>query len=238
MSETSQFKLPLVAAAQAQKHVTVNEALARLDAVAQLQLVSVSATVPPLGASDGTAYGVPAGAVNDWNGHAGEVAVLANGGWVFLTPLAGWRAFVIDDHKTAFHDGTAWRTDALVVSAGGAATIHRITEIDHVIGAGATSTTANVIANGEQVIGITGRVVVDLTGTGLTGWELGVAGSSNRYGSGLGISKNSWVRGLSGAPVTYWADTPLVLTPTGGNFATGTVRLAVHSVALEVPASV
>ena len=37
MARTAQLDLPLVAPSQAQKHVTVNEALARLDAVAQLE---------------------------------------------------------------------------------------------------------------------------------------------------------------------------------------------------------
>ena len=36
MAKTAQLDLPLVMPAQAQKHVTVNEALARLDAAAQL----------------------------------------------------------------------------------------------------------------------------------------------------------------------------------------------------------
>jgi len=61
MVETTQFKLPLVDAAQAQKHVTVNEALARLDTAAQLRLVSISVTVPPVTAGDGVAYYVPSG---------------------------------------------------------------------------------------------------------------------------------------------------------------------------------
>ncbi len=46
MSETYQFKLALLEAAQAQKHVTVNEAFARLDALAQLRVQSRSADVP------------------------------------------------------------------------------------------------------------------------------------------------------------------------------------------------
>jgi len=238
MVETKQFKLPLVQAAQAQKHVTVNEALARLDAVAQMRLQSISKTVPPLGLVDGAAYGVATGAVNDWNLHAGEVAIFSNGGWVFVVPSVGWRAWVADVGKFALFDGTSWRLDAVAVSVGGAATIHKVTEIDHVIAPGASSTTVPVILNGEQVIGVTGRVLVNVTGAGLTGWELGVAGSTNRYGSGLGLTMNSWVRGLSGTPVTYWSDTPLELTALGGSFVAGTVRLVVHSVRLEVPNSV
>ena len=47
MSETSRLGLPLVQAAQAQKHVTVNEALLRIDALAQIELLGVDATAPP-----------------------------------------------------------------------------------------------------------------------------------------------------------------------------------------------
>jgi len=238
MSETKQFKIPLVEPAQAQKHVTVNEAFARLDAIAQMRLESVSVTLPPSLPADGTAYFVPVSAVNDWNGHAGEIAIFSNGGWVFLIPVAGWRAWVGDLGKHAIFDGSAWRAEATIISPGGAGTFHRITEFDHVLGAGSSSTTVGVIANGQQVVGVTGRVTTALTGTGLTSWQLGVAGSTNRYGSFLGLAKNSWVRGLSGAPVTYWADTPLLLTPTGGDFATGTIRLAIHSIELEVPFAV
>jgi hypothetical protein len=75
MTDTANLGLPLVQPAQAQKHVTVNEALARIDGLAQLTLVSVSETVPPVSPAEGTAYGVPAGAANAWAGQAGHVAV-------------------------------------------------------------------------------------------------------------------------------------------------------------------
>ena len=46
MTDTSNLTLPLLAAAQAQKHVTVNEALQRLDGVVQLTLRSRSEATP------------------------------------------------------------------------------------------------------------------------------------------------------------------------------------------------
>lgn len=235
MSETVQFGLPLVQAAQAQKHVTVNEALARLDCAAQMRLQSVSVSTPPVAPFDGTAYGVPVGSVNAWEGKAGMVAVASNGGWVYFTPQKGWCAWIVESGTSAVYDGAQWRNDALAISSGGAATLHRIVEIDHIVNAGATSQTANIIPNGSQVVGVTGRVLQQITGAGLTGWELGVSGSANRYGSGLSLVQNSWIRGLSGAPVTYWSDTPLVLNATGGSFASGSVRLAVHLVELVSP---
>jgi hypothetical protein len=48
MSETANLRLPLVQAAQAQKHVTVNEALLRLDAMSRLLLQSRALAVPSL----------------------------------------------------------------------------------------------------------------------------------------------------------------------------------------------
>jgi hypothetical protein len=48
MTETANLTFPLVQPAQAQKHVTVNEALARIDGLAQLTLQSVSDPVPPV----------------------------------------------------------------------------------------------------------------------------------------------------------------------------------------------
>jgi len=237
MANTYNFGMPLVDAAQAQKHVTVNEAVARADAVAQMRLKARGVTVPPV-AVDGTAFGIGVGATGDWTGHDGEVAVQANGGWVFMVPKLGWRGWDETAAEAVVYDGVDWQSDAVVVSAGGAGTHWRVAEIDHVIVAGADSTTVNVILNGAQVIGVTGRVTTAITGSGMASWQLGVAGSINRYGSGLGLGLNSWAKGLSGQPQTYYADTPLLLTPDAGTFIGGSVRLCVHYVALSVPRAV
>ena len=47
MSDTPRLGLPLLAAGQAQKHVTHNDALMRLDALAHLAVASRAQTVPP-----------------------------------------------------------------------------------------------------------------------------------------------------------------------------------------------
>ena len=132
-------------------------------------------------------------------------------------------------------DGRDWIADAVTVSPGGAATRWSIREFDHVITPGASNATAVVIPNQAQVVGVTGRVVDALSGPGLGGWRVGVAGSDNRYGSGLGLGLGSYLVGLSGAPVTYYAPTPLQLTGEGGAFAGGIVRFALHLVELTPP---
>jgi hypothetical protein len=221
---------------QAQKHVTVNEAIVRLDATAQLRVVSSTVAEPPAGATDGASYLVPAGAGGAWADKAGRVAVWCNGGWIYLAPKAGWKAW--DEGRAGYQlfDGIGWIPDAAVASPGGAATISRVVEFDHPVSPGATNLTIAAIPNQAQVIGITGRVVDALAGS-LTGWRIGVAGADNRYGSGLGTGAGSYLVGLSGSPVTYYADTALLLTAEGGSFAGGRIRLAVHLLQLTPPRS-
>lgn len=52
MSDTRNFAMPLLDAAQAQKHVTVNEAIVRADALAARQVQSRSESVPPATPAD------------------------------------------------------------------------------------------------------------------------------------------------------------------------------------------
>lgn len=89
---TPNLGLPELAADQAQKHVTVNEALRRLDAVVQLAVIAADVTAPPGSPSEGDRYIVPSGASGVWAGHEDEVAFFADGEWAFLTPEPGWLA--------------------------------------------------------------------------------------------------------------------------------------------------
>ena len=227
MSETTYLGLPLVQPAQAQKHVTVNEAFARLDGLTQMTLSSVDVTTPPSGAADGVSYGVPAGAVNEWQGHGGEIAIASNGGWVFAVPQKGWRAWVTDQSRPAVHDGTDWQISALGLSPSGAVSRFEVIEFDHVFGAESVSTTLVEIPKYAMVFAVTGRVKVEITGS-LTSFDVGVASSTNRYGGGLGLAQGSWLVGITGQPVTYYADEPLVITANGGSFSGGELRLAMH----------
>ncbi|MEL6168216.1 MAG: DUF2793 domain-containing protein [Pseudomonadota bacterium] len=237
MSETTRLGLKLLQASQAQKHVTVNEALSRIDAVSQLVLASRSVSVPPSGAAEGSTYGVPSGAVNEWSGRDGAVAVAANGGWEFIEPARGWQAWITDEGARAVHDGTLWVSGAVTQTEAGSGAMIRTIEFDHVLGAGAFSTTNAIIPADCLLLAITGRVTVAITGAA-TAWQLGIDGvSADRYGSGLGVAAGSFVRGVTASPQAYYAPTPLTLTATGGDFAGGSVRLAVHLVEFAIPIS-
>ena len=96
---TANCALPLLMPAQAQKHVTVNDALLRLDGQVNLVLQSLSRATPPETVVDGLCWGVPAGAVNAWEGQGGKIAIAANGGWIFVAPGFGRRAMIADDGR-------------------------------------------------------------------------------------------------------------------------------------------
>lgn len=234
MSNTSQLELPLLQPSQAQKHVTVNEALAKLDGLTQLVMQSVTETTPPVIAEDGTAYFLPVGSVNAWAGMDGQIAIWSNGGWTFTTPKFGWRGFILDEAEPAIFDGRVWARGALGVSPNGAASEFHVIEFDHVLTAGASSTTSVEIPQYAMVYSITGRVKTAITGS-VTSFDVGVAGAGNRYGGGIGLSQATWFVGITGQPVTYYTDTPLELTALGGNFASGEVRLAMHYYLPKVP---
>ncbi|MBU0644332.1 MAG: DUF2793 domain-containing protein [Alphaproteobacteria bacterium] len=235
MSDTSRFELPLLQASQAQKHVTVNDALTRIDGLLQLTLQSVTLNAPPLTLQEGEAYGVGEAAVNEWAGQEGMVALYINGGWAFVPTTLGMRAYVADQNGWAGHDGAGWVLGMQTLSAHGAGMISKVIEVDHVLSAGPTSNAAYAIPGQSVVYGVTGRVLADITGSGLTGFSLGVSGSTNRYGSGLSPTQGSWLRGLTGAPLTYYSSEDLILTAEGGDFTAGTLRLAIHCLQFTLP---
>lgn len=234
MSESPNFALPFLAAAQAQKHVTMNEALARLDALAAPTALSADADVPAA-AVEGDAFIVPSGATGVWTGRDGSLAFWISDGWSFAAPRPGWRVWVIDRDAPAIWTGSTWRFGAIGAAPAGAATAARLIVGDHQIAAGAVSTTALAIPDRAVVIGVTARVTEEIVGAGLTGWRLGVAGAEDRYGSSIGLAVGSIVNGVTGTPVAYYADTPLQLEAQGGAFAGGAVRLAIHFLELTPP---
>src|SRR5690606_1546736 len=90
---TPHLKLPYLAAAQALKHVTHNEALRRLDMIVQLAVLNAHLTAPPGAPGEGDRHIVGAGAGDAWAGHDGEIASFIDGAWEFATPQPGWLAF-------------------------------------------------------------------------------------------------------------------------------------------------
>ncbi|NKN35682.1 DUF2793 domain-containing protein [Agrobacterium sp. a22-2] len=102
---TANLALPYILPSQAQKHVTHNEALQRLDAAVQLVLAAHLAT-PPEDPSEGACYAITTPTAGAWSGKAGQVALRQDGAWIFLQPRHGWRAYdLANQHPVVFVDG-------------------------------------------------------------------------------------------------------------------------------------
>jgi Protein of unknown function (DUF2793) len=200
--------------------------------------VTTALQSPPPAASEGQCYIVPEGAVDDWQARARQIALCSNGGWMFLAPRAGWRVWDASRGAHLLFDGADWVPDAMATSPTGAGLICRVLEFDHVLIPGPSNTTAEQIPANAQVLGVSGRVLDAITGAGLTSWKLGVPGSVDRYGSGLGLPTNSYALGLSGTPVTYFSATPLLVSADGGDFAGGLLRLAISYWSIVPPRAV
>ena len=108
MADTTNLVLPYLEAAQAQKHVTHNEALTILDAIVMLMVLDRDLTAPPGSPSDGDRYIVGASATGDWSGQDGKIAAYQDGAWNFYVPREGWLCYLADEDALFAFDGASW----------------------------------------------------------------------------------------------------------------------------------
>jgi hypothetical protein len=104
---TVNLQMPYILPSQAQKHVTHNEALQRLDAVTQLVIVAQIAA-PPASPVEGACYAVAAAATGGWAGKSGQIAFRQDGAWIFITPREGWQAWFLAPSQLAIFVSGAW----------------------------------------------------------------------------------------------------------------------------------
>lgn len=240
---TPRLSLPYLAAGQAQKHVTVNEGLSRLDALVQPCVVSRTVTAQPAAPADGAMWIRPAAATGaDWA--AAPVHSLMRfeaGAWEAIVPAAGFTAWVVDEGLMAVFDGTAW-TGLAAGSAGGPLTRSafgaeirvEIHETEASL-SGATVTTAAIIPARAIVLAVSTRTQAAVVGA--TSYNCGVAGEPGKFGALLGVAQNASNIGVVG-PTAFYADTPVVITAEGGAFVSGKVRVAIQMLRFEAPAAV
>lgn len=107
---SANLQLPFLAAGQAQKHVTVNEALLRLDALTQLVVESAAAAAEPGAPAEGALYILPPGKTGTaWGPMADHaLAYWRDGAWEEITPRTGWRAFAKDLGALLVFTGAVW----------------------------------------------------------------------------------------------------------------------------------
>lgn len=118
MQSSPNLSLPYIMPAQAQPHVTHNEAIRRLDCLTQLSVLDRTRTAPPATPDEGDRHVVAATATGAWAGHEGEIAAFQDGAWAFYAPAAGWTAWCVAEAAWLGFDGTDWQ---IVTGSGGPA---------------------------------------------------------------------------------------------------------------------
>ncbi len=244
---TPKLALPYLAAAQAQKHVTVNEALDHLDGLVQLSVISSILTAPPAAPAEGDRYIVVASATGAWTGWDGSVAHYSGGAWLRLIPKSGWIAWDQAAGAMLVWTGSAWsgldvamgllvRATTVQVCAGAAGSAIDMATVEELLSGltGASATSTITIPDRAIVLAVSTRTVTAITGA--TSYDCGVAGTTNKFGGSLGIVAGSTNVGVIG-PQAFYAPTPIVLTASGGSFTGGAVRIAIQYLLPSAPAS-
>ncbi|SMG50290.1 DUF2793 domain-containing protein [Paracoccus sp. J56] len=108
---TTHLGLPYLLAAQAQKHVTHNEALRLLDAMVQLSVLDRTRTAPPASPADGNRHLVAAGATGLWAGWDLNIAFWIDGAWIRMVPRTGWLTWVAAEGLFLVWTGSAWEVE-------------------------------------------------------------------------------------------------------------------------------
>lgn len=114
---TARLFLPLLAAGQAQKEMTHNEALTILDLLVQAAAERMDAEIPPEDPAPGQLWILGNDPVGDWAGNAHAVAAWTEGGWRFCPAREGMALWLSDNEVLArFRDGgwVAGRLDGTV----------------------------------------------------------------------------------------------------------------------------
>ncbi|MBX6328562.1 MAG: DUF2793 domain-containing protein [Pseudolabrys sp.] len=234
MTATPRFALPAIEAAQAQKHVTHNEALALIDALLQLCVESRTLAAPPEAPADGACYIPAAGASGAWSGWDGQIALFSGGGWLRLAPVSGLKAWVKAERLTVTYEDGVWRDGIALTAHGGRVTLRAKEEELSLAGAFAETADPAFIPDRAIVLGVAARTTLAITGA--ASYAVGIAGEPGKFGDLLGTAPGATNVGVIG-PTAFYADTRVRITANGGSFTGGKVRLVVYFIETSAPSA-
>lgn len=228
--QTSNLALPYIMPSQAQKHVTHNEALQRLDALVHLSIAG-ELTAPPEAPDEGQCYLVAAGAGDAWSGKDGRLAFRQDGAWIYLQPQTGWRAFFAQPGQIKAFSGGAWHslsltTDGSVAMIGVNATPDETNRLS----VASDASLFNHAGHGHQIkinkatTGDTGSLIFQTAWSGRA--EMGLAGNDdfaikvaddgNIWQTALEISRKGIIR-TPARPIARASLAPTTLSPAAGS---------------------
>ena len=107
---TKRHSLPNLYVGQAQKELTHNESLARIDALLH-PVAEAKLAAPPVGltdTSDGQCWLIDSAATGAWAGLTGQLARWSGGSWRYIMPVAGMTIWLASEGKRIFYIAGAW----------------------------------------------------------------------------------------------------------------------------------
>lgn len=114
--QTTRLELPYILPSQAQKHVTHNQALQRLDAITQMVILSERATAPQT-SDEGDCFLIAQAATGDWAGKSGRLAFRQDDGWTYISPREGWLAWFAEASNLKLFQNGTWKAVPLPENA-------------------------------------------------------------------------------------------------------------------------
>jgi Protein of unknown function (DUF2793) len=149
--QTPNLSLPYLMPSQAQKHVTHNEALQQIDALAQLIVLESRNTVPAAPA-EGSCYWITASPSGVWSGKAGQIGHFQDGSWQFFPPKMGWTAWFVETGDfRAFQSGNWVATDRLADNQVEMIGINATPDTTNRLSVNAAATLLNHAGSGHQL---------------------------------------------------------------------------------------
>src|SRR5690606_1376206 len=131
------------------------------------------------------------------------------------TPFKWMDAVVESLDSRMAYDGSAWVPFGLIMRDGGE--YLRVLSWQDDVDLSLGDETTLLIPNRSSVLAVNMRVIQEVTGT-VTSFGVGVSGDTSRYGNGVGTGVDSTDVGRTYHPVSYYSDTPMLLTPDAGSF--------------------
>ncbi len=175
--------LPFIQPSQAQKHVTHNEAILKLDTLVQLTVEAFGATTPPALPQDGEAHALGASATGAWAGQDDMIAVYNENSWTFIAPQDGWQAWGKAQGKQQIFVGGSWIVPAIDLQNVGGVGINATSDATNRLSVSSDATLLNHDGDDHQLKinkAVTGDTASLMFQTGWSGRaEMGTTGDDD-----------------------------------------------------------
>jgi hypothetical protein len=117
---TPRLGLSELVASQSQPHVPINASGRILDTLVGCAATSRTIYTPPGSPAEGDTYLIPFGspsATGAWAGQEGTIAFYAGTAWEFITPTAGFLAWVVDERALYVYEAGSPSTWTQLIAA-------------------------------------------------------------------------------------------------------------------------